>query len=427
VSIPTDQRPEVRLDLPEVPRPPRRRRTSPWWRYGFPIALVLLVIAVPVLMWTGVQVVLKSNDGRLIAATADPSSPGWEASIPATPAMLVATVSDSGELSSVAVLVLSASHQGGILYVPVDTLVDVGGRYETLTQAYTRKGTAGLQGAMQSLLGAALSDTMVVNSRNWDELVSPAGPVHFDNPDDVVVRGQKLFAMGPVTIRPDQVGTFVETRNWAEDDTNRLYRQATFWKGWLARIAAAPGNSAVPGETDAGIGKYLKTLAHEPVDYQVLPVKIQALTTAYASIYLVLPEAHDLVGSMIPFPGSTSPGARPTVRVLDGTGRLGHGLAAARNLALDGAQITLIGNAGSFREPRTEFVVANESERAAAQHLRDRFGFGQVIVNPNADDSIDVTVVLGADAIGHAQAEHTSLLPTTSAPSTTTGSTTTSG
>jgi hypothetical protein len=431
VSASTDERPPVLLELPD-PEPPRRRRrrTSRWWRYGFPAALVVLVLAVPVLVWTGIQVVLQSNDGRLIASTADPSSPGWEATIPTTPTMLVATVDNTGGLSSVAVLALSADREGSIVYIPADTLVDVGGRFETLVQSYVRGGVQGLQAAVRSLTGTALTDTMVANSRNWQELVAPAGPLSIQNPDDVIVNGVRLFPQGHVVLQPDQVGAFVESRNWGEDDTNRLLRQETFWQAWIQRIGTV-GASAVPGETDAGIGRYLRTFAHDQaVDYEILPVKVQALTTAYAGVYLPLPEARGVLALAIPFPASPTPGARPTVRVLDGTGRLGHGLVAARNLALDGGQITIIGNAASFREPQTEFIVANASQRAAAQRLRDAFGVGTVVVNPNADDSVDVTVVLGADALGKAQAENPPTRSTTTAPSTsspTASSTTTSG
>ena len=97
--------------------------------------------------------------------------------------------------------------------------------------------------------------------------------------------------------------------------------------------------------------------------------------------------------------------------MLDGTGRLGHGLAAAHNLALAGAQIDAIGNASSFHIAHTQFTVTSESERAAAQKLRDALGVGTVVVDPGADDSVDVTVVLGADALGRPQAQSTTLAP----------------
>jgi hypothetical protein len=409
----------VYLELPDLPLKPRHRRTSAWWRYGFPLALVLLVVAVPVLIWAGTQVVLQSNDGRLIPGATNASSPGWEAAVPPTSVMMVATINDAGGLSTVDLLTLTSDSQSNVVLIPADTQVTVGGVPETLVDAYRNHGEAGLRTAVETITGGAIGDALLANSHNWEDLVAPVGALTFDNQDDVVVNGVKQFPQGPLTVTPDRVGLFMESRNWAEDDTNRLLRQTDLWKAWLAKIAAK-GASGVPGEVNTGIGKYLHVMAHQDVGYEVLPVQVHALTTAYAGVYLVLPQAKQLLGEVIPFPTAVTPGARPRVRVLDGTGRLNHGLAAAHNLTLDGAQIDSIGNASSFRATHTQFVVASENERAVAQKLRDAFGVGQVVVDSDADDSIDITIVLGADALGHSQAETTTIAPSGSSSSTAT-------
>jgi hypothetical protein len=376
---------------------------------------VVLVLAIPVLAWTGVQVVLQSNDGRLIASTADPSSPGWVASIPTTPTMVVATVDDNGGgLSSLTLLAETTDKTGTLVYIPVDTLITVGNHRETFVDAYRRGGQTGVLKAVEALTGSSIGSILVANSRNWEQLVTPAGALSFDNPDDVIVNGRKLFAQGRITVPPDQVGAYIESRNWSEDDTNRLLRQQSLWQAWLAKIKAAPGSSAVPGETDAGIGKFLLALSREGVNYEVLPVQVHALAHAYAGVYLPLAQARLVLAQAIPFPASIAAGDRPTVRVLDGTGRLGHGLAAARNLAYDGAQIDSIGNAGSFQQAHTRFIVSNAAEQAVAQQLRDAFGLGTVVLDAGSDDTVDITIVLGADALGHAQVESTSLVPTSS-------------
>jgi hypothetical protein len=397
---PDDDQPKVYLDLPEVSTSHfRHRRASRWWRYGFPAALAVLIAAVPVLVYAGAQVVLKSNDGRLIPATADPSSPGWQATVPPTPTMVLATLNDSGNLSSVALLALTSDTQGSVILIPADTQAYVFGQPQTLVAAYKSGGSSRLKAAVEALTGAGVDDIMMANSGNWKELVAPAGPLTFDNPDDVIADGVKLFSQGRITVPPAKVGSFVEWRNWGEDDTNRLLRQEYLWKAWLAKIAAAPGTTAVPGELDNGIGHYLRVQVHK-------------LTTAYTMVFLpISAEVHALVGQDIPFPTAVGGGTRPHIRVLDGTGRLGHGLAAAHNLALAGAQIDTIGNASSFHIAHTQFTVTSESQRAAAQKLRDALGVGTVVVDPGADDTVDVTVVLGTDALGRPQAESTTLAP----------------
>jgi hypothetical protein len=426
---PERDQPKVYLDLPDVSSSHfRRRRASRWWRYGFPVVLVLLIAAVPVLIYAGTQVVLKSNDGRLIPGTADPSSPGWQATVPPTPTMVLATVNDSGGLSSVALLALTSDTQGSVILIPVDTQAFVFGQPQTLVGAYRTGGSARLKAAVEALTGTGVDDIMMANSGNWKELVSPAGALTFDNPDEVIVHGVKLFAQGRIRVPPAKVGAFVEWRNWGEDDTNRLLRQEFLWKAWMAKIAAAPGSSAVPGELDNGIGRYLHALAHEQVSYDILPVLVRKLTTAYTMVFLPIPaQVRGLVGQDIPFPTAVGGGSRPHIRVLDGTGRLGHGLAAATNLALAGAQIETIGNASSFRIAHTQFTVASERERAAAQKLRNALGVGTVVVDPGADDTIDVTVVLGADALGRPKAENTTLAPSTSSIGTGSSTVTTGG
>ncbi len=393
------------------PRPSR----SSWWRYGFPVVLVLLLIAVPVLIYAGVHVVLKTNDGRLIAGTANPNSPGWTATIPPTSTMMLAGVNDAGVLSTVDLMALTSPQLGNVVLIPVDTQVTFDGTTETLVEAYQSGGSAALETATEALIGVGIDQTMVANSKNWQDLVTPAGSLSFTNPDNVIVNGAMLFPQGPVTVSPAQVGSYLFSRNWAEDDTNRLLRQQELWKAWLAKVAASHSPGIVPGEVDTGIGQFIRTLAHQQVQYNVLPVQVHALATAYAGVYLLQqPQAATVINAAIPFPTAAPPGSRPRIRVLDGTGRLDHGLVAAHNLAVAGAQIDSIGNAESFHDPQTEFIVANASEKAAAQKLRDALGVGVVLVNGSADDSIDVTVVLGADAIGKSQVTNTVLAPPTS-------------
>ncbi len=410
-------RPQVYLDLPEATpstarRGPSRSERGPWWRYGFPTVLVVLLLAVPALIYTGVQVVLKTNDGRLIAGTTNSGAPGWVATVPPTSTLMVAGVSDTGELSTVDLLALTSPKLGNIILIPVDTQVEVNGTYETLVDAYRAGGAPALQTATETLIGAGIDQVTVANSKNWQDLVTPAGSLTFTNPDNVIVNGSMEFPQGSLTLTPDRVGAFLFGRNWAEDDTNRLLRQQEFWKSWLAKIAASPSPGVIPGEVDTGIGQFLHTLAHQPVQYNVLPVSVHALAKAYAGVYLIQqPDASTVINAAIPFPTAAPPGSRPRTRVLDGTGQLDHGLVAAHNLAVAGAQIDSIGNAESFHDAHTEFIVANAGERAAAQKLRDAFGVGVVVVNGSADDTIDLTVVLGADALGKKSATDTVLTP----------------
>src|SRR4051812_28410518 len=56
-----------------------RPTTPARWRVGFPIAMVLLIAAIPTLLLVGRSVVLGSNEGAVENEVSDPASPGWQA------------------------------------------------------------------------------------------------------------------------------------------------------------------------------------------------------------------------------------------------------------------------------------------------------------------------------------------------------------
>ena len=414
-SAPAGASGPVFLDLPDIPKRPARR--SVWWRWGFPTSLVLLVVAVPVLIYAGLHVVLASNHGRPILSSKDPAEPGWEAAVEPTPTALMATLSDTGDLSSVSLLALTGPDRSSVVFIPADTQVTTDNGKQTLVAAYKTGGAPGLKAAVEKIVGVDVGDVTVADAAEWEQLVTPVGNLSLTNPDNVTVNDIRLFNRGPIQLSPAQAGIYLRSRNWAEDDTNRLLRQEVFWRAWLAKIAAKGTADAVPGETDAGIGKFIRTLASTQVDYHVLPVKVQALADAYAGVFLpITADVGPLVAQTVPFPSASPPGSRPLVRVLDGTGQLDHGVSVARALAAAGAQIDGIGNASSFSVPSTQIIITGSDHRAQAESLRKALGFGEIIERaPDAfsSDSVDITVILGADALGQSVTTGSSSAATT--------------
>ena len=58
-----------------------------------------------------------------------------------------------------------------------------------------------------------------------------------------------------------------------------------------------------------------------------------------------------------------------------------------------------IGNAASFGQTHTQLIITSNADRAVAERLRKILGVGTIVVGANSDDSVAVTVVLGADAL----------------------------
>ena len=386
------------LDL-DPPAPSTRSGRGGWWRIGFPVTLVLLFLAIPVLVYTGVRVVLQSNHGRLIVSATDPAQPGWEAAVEPTPTSVMATVTDAGQLSSVALLALTGPQNGNVIFVPADTQVPDQPGYKTMVDAYATGGPVGLKAALEAVLHVDVGEVQVADGAKWGELVAPIGTITVANPDDVDVGGQR-FPRGSIDLTPAQVATYLRSRNYGEDDTNRLLRHEAFWRAWLA-LVQAKGPDSVPGESESGTGRFVRALATDQVEFHVLPVRVQARPDAYAGVYVpITADSQALVAQAVPFPTAAPPGSRPRLRVLDGTGQLDHGVDAAMTLAAAGAQIDGIGNASTFSVPTTQFIISNEDQRAAAQKYRDALGVGDVVLSENTNDSVDMTVILGADAVG---------------------------
>lgn len=404
-------------------KPRRRRRPqhadrspSPWWRYGFPAAMVVLVLAAPVLAVVGARVVLDSNDGRLVNRVTDPAAPGWEAVLDATPTELILTVDDAGALQGAAVLILSGEGSGAVLQVPVDTVVepvepltsdDPGAAAPPTTQpgdapvtpalAYYLSGVDGVRGAMGQLLGLSFADVRVLTPADWAAAVEPVTPLTVNSPDAAIgPDGSEIFPRGSIQLDSSAVFSYLSAQGPGVTDLARLVRVEALWRSWLSAIGAA-GMATAPQPVEESLGLFVGTLASEQVRYTILPV--EAVGEDGAELYRADPEEVALViGELVPFP-EAPPGVRPTVRILDGTGRLDHGVAAAVVIGAAGGQVRVIGNATDFDVATTEIIYYDEARRASAEAVRDALGVGEVI-RSEQKSPVDITVVLGADALG---------------------------
>ncbi len=391
-----------------------RPRSSAWWRFGFPVALALLFLAVPLLFWAGYETVLNSNEGKLVKLPSDPSQPGWEALTEATPTMLVTHVDDTGKPVGVAVLSLTGEGTGGILLIPMNTVLQVPGVGPVrVDEAYKRGGVDGVKLTIEGLLGAGMQESVVVDDKRWADLTAPLAPIPVTNRDPVVspTTGRTLFAKGPLELAPQQVGPYLGTTGANDDDYNRLLRNQDFWEAWLAKIAAAPNDAAaVPGESDTGFGRFVRKLADSQVSVQTLPLQKVNLPDGQSVSAPVEADVQALVAQMIPFPVSPIPGARLRVRILDGTGTLSHGVNAAPLLVKGGGQIDAVGNAMRFDYATTQLVYHDDAQRPAVEKLRAALGVGELVKTERGNDNADVTVILGKDFAASPAASKSSVI-----------------
>ncbi len=399
----TDEVPDARPDgvgpSPSVApsgSPPTRRR-SRWWRLGYPAAFVVLALAIPALVFAGLRVILDSSDGQLVRRVTDPSAPGYEAVLEPTATNLVVSVDEAGKLDSVTILALTSDGVGGVMTVPAGTVAPLATGDLSLRWIYDNLGLQAMRDSLGATLDLTFGDAQVVRSADWSSLVGPAAPITVNSPDPVVgPNGAVLFPKGSIDLTAAQVWPYLSGRGERESDLNRMVRLQAFWKGWLAAIGSK-GAPALNIPTDAGLGRFLATLGSDQVRFETLPV---SLTTPdakgneqFRGDATAMAQA---VAGVIPFPEG-APGARPRLRVLDGTGKLDNGVSAAIALAAAGAQIDVVGNARSFGQATTQFVYYDDAYQAAAQQLRDALGVGEIVKSDQTNSATDLTVVLGDD------------------------------
>jgi hypothetical protein len=385
--------------LPE-PDPPAPRLEERFWALGFPVLTVLLALSVPALLITGRHVMLHSTDGALEAQVTDPSAPGWRAYTEPTPTVLVLHQDATRGLVGVTLVSLTGEGAGAILFVPVDTLVGTGAGGDRYVADLAADGEAAVRGGVEQLLGVAPSDVVTLDGAGWSDVVAPVAPLHVENPDDVFVAGDGVrpelrFAKGPLALSGADVAEYLASRSVGESDLNRMVRHEVFWRAWLEAVRRSPSPEPVPGEP-AGLARYVRALASARLDVRTLPVQGERDSAMWERYRPLADQARDLVARVVPFPVA-GPGRRLRIRLLDGTGKLQHGLDAAAALAGAGGQIDQIGNADSFGVPRTRLELADQGHRQAVEALAAALGVGEVVNATSSDGDVDVVVTLGQD------------------------------
>lgn len=377
------------------------RRWSPgspaFWRYGFPAAMAALALIAFVLFRHGLDDVLKSRSGTPQATNDDPSGPGWEAVTSRTPTLLVVQTGSDDKATGFAVLTLSSDRTGGVLVIPPSAAIPIPGvgaiRFD---DSYARNGVEGVKASVELLLGAGLGEVAVIDSATWSSLTEPVGSIRVDNRDAVKIDGKVVFGTGSIAVEPADVGRYLSAPS-GESDVNRLLRNENFWRAWIAAVRTSNTADDLPGETDSGIGRFVRGFAEREVQVVSFPSKGAGggASAVFSADDLTLSA---MVTQLIPFPVSPFPGVRLRARLLDGTGKYDHGVHLASSLVQAGTELVAIGNAKSFDVAVTQIVYYDDANAERVKKIASALGVGQATKSATALPGIDVDVILGADA-----------------------------
>ena len=368
-----------------APKPKLPRR----WRWGWPLLLLGLAAAIPLLVWQGWLAISSSSDGTEVGAPVDPTAPGFLAFVDPTPTLLLIHA-NGDRLHGVTLLALTdPGVEGAVLFLAPETMTSDG----LLSVHWAESATAGVSDAVAELLGIRTSERQVVDDAGWAALTSAVAPIAVESPDALVsAGGERRFEAGTLALAAD-VGPFLSWRNPGESPMAALFRHEQFWDAWLGQVAASSAPNVIPGEVDRGMGRFGRALAMGRLRLEVLP----GVADASGAVLLDEDAVAEVLNEAIPFPISVSNGSLPAVRLLNGTDDPGLTKTAARALRRSGARITLIGNAAEFGWETTTVAYHDTGFASHAQVYRDALGTGSVVAEEVPNAAVDITVTFGAD------------------------------
>lgn len=363
--------------------------------------LVSLLLTGATLVYAGSRIVRSSTEGRVVQPIDDPTAPGFEAQVEPTPTLLLMH-DRGGLLDGLTVLTLPdpGAGGGGVLFIPPRTVYDMPiFELNPIDAGYALSDADFETYVVSELLETNMLESVVVDDARWADLVAPVAPISLDNPNELTVDGEVRFPLGEIELGAEDVGPYLEARVEGESDLARLFRHETFWRAWLAAVAADGTPGAVPGELESGLGRFVRELAAGESVIETLPVD-PAPPEAYGEEPAFVPDFEAiaaLLPRLIPFP--TSPGfeLRARVRILNGTSDTDAAAQVASSLPPAGVEVVLIGNAATFDHPETTISYFGSQFRDEAEAVAEILGVGRVVEETRPSDVVDITVTLGAD------------------------------
>lgn len=412
---------------PDAPAPSGRSRPPMWRRVAFAVVLVALVASIPVLGVTGAELISQSTAGNVRGDQLGPEDPGYEARVEATPTAVAIQFDDEGTPNGVTFMALSGVDGGGsVVFVPLDTEVDEPSfgvdKLRTAYRVVSDRPTLArerLASQVGRLLNVGVEEIIDLNDDSWEQLVAPVAPLTIDNPDEIMLADGTVLPTGEVTIEADQVGPYLAAGGFDGNDLNRMNRHDVLWRAWMDAVRASGAESALPGESTAGIGRYARVLAAGPVAFDTLPVEqVQDAPTLYRADRSAV---RALVTDAVASPTAAVPGSRFNVRLLNGVAADAIPGAIVRQVVGLGGAVTVLGNGPSFDTDETIVVYGDPADEGVAELVASTLGAtGEVRLDREAPDTVALTIVLGRDILGDSA---TSGLPGSTAPElpTTTG------
>lgn len=204
---------------------------------------VAAAIAAPTLLYVGAKAITNSKAGRNALADVLP-----EQTFPQTPTAMLATVSDTNELTSVTVFVLAPDvdvtaagydqRGGSVVSVPINADAGSGEQLLSLHDAYALGGEPELRIDLESAINLTIDFSRVMTREEFAGFLLGLPPVQVNLARDVLgLDAAVLYPKGPAALSTVQVAEIMTTRSPTERERLRRPNIDGLWAG----IAAAVG------------------------------------------------------------------------------------------------------------------------------------------------------------------------------------------
>lgn len=351
------------------------RRVPAW----FFLAELVLLVAVPALVWFGVQELLHSNAGTFTEAP-ERNEPGWRALVDPSPVTAIAEMYGD-QLSGIVVIAQPGLDGGGGTAIMISPEMLVG-------ESSIRLGDLPVDAALDALsheLRLSFTSRVIVDDVLWQATLGPQS-YELSNPDPIpAAHGRPSMPVGRITLSGGDVDRYLGAINPDADPRSLLFRRQLFWSALLDDPPLGEGEFAALLATVGG-GQY---------QVQLLPVR-----SSDRGLMPQQPLADDAINAAVPLPRGAVPGDRLVMRIVDRTGT-----ADLEALAVDmghrGFEITEVANASAFDDGPSQLVIPLGLDDPRLRDLAAEFGAVTVSPDPIEEPEADtVVLIVGRDLAG---------------------------
>jgi hypothetical protein len=248
------------------------------------IAGIVAAVLAPTLLYVGAKAISNSKAGKNALANVLP-----EQTFPQTPTAMLATVSDTNELTSVTVFVLAPDADsspagydqrgGSVVSVPINVDSGSGEQIVSLQDAYALGGEGELRIAVESAISLTLDFTKIMPAADLATFLTGLPAVQVTLPRDVLGADDKiLFPKGPTALTAAQVAQIFTVKSPTESESLRQPNIDALWGGIVTAIGTGRTDQTLSTALPATFDEVASRLTAGPVASRALvarPLEVQ--------------------------------------------------------------------------------------------------------------------------------------------------------